>query len=83
MGLSQPDRLDRIRGILEKLQVPVKLPDNLAENDLLELLKHDKKAVNKWPRFVLVSDIGRTFTENGQYAVEVSRELVEKILHKL
>ena len=83
MGLSQPDRLDKVRGILERLEVPVKLPDNLAERDLIELLQHDKKAVNKWPRFVLVSDIGRTFTENGQYAVEVSRELVEKILHEL
>jgi len=83
MGLSQPDRLERIRGILEKLQVPVKLPDNLVKKDLIELLQHDKKAVNKWPRFVLVSDIGLTITENGQYAVEVSRELVEKILHKL
>ncbi len=83
MGLSKPGRLDKIRGILGKLQVPVKLPSNLAEKDLIELLQHDKKAVNKWPRFVLVSDIGRIYTENGQFAVEVSRELVEKILHKL
>jgi 3-dehydroquinate synthase len=83
LGLSKPDRLDKIRRILEKLGVPVKLPPNLAEKDLIALLQHDKKAVNKWPRFVLVSDIGRIFTQNGQYAVEVSRELVEKILHKL
>jgi 3-dehydroquinate synthase len=83
LGLSKPDRLDKIRRILEKLEVPVKLPPNLAENDLIELLQHDKKAVNKWPRFVLVSDIGRVYTENEQYAVEVARELVEKILHKL
>jgi 3-dehydroquinate synthase len=83
MNLSRPEKLERIRRILEKLAVPVKLPDNLAEKDLIELLQHDKKAVNKWPRFVLVSDIGRVYTSNGQYAVEVSRELVEKILHKL
>ena len=83
MGLSKPDRLDKIRRILEKLEVPVKLPPNLAEKDLIELLQHDKKAVNKWPRFVLVSDIGRVYSKDGKYAVEVSRELVEKILHKL
>lgn len=83
MGLSKPERLDKIRRILEKLEVPVKLPPNLAEKDLIELLQHDKKAVNKWPRFVLVSDIGRVYTRNGQYAVEVARELVEEILLKL
>ncbi len=65
MGLSKPDRLDKIRRILEKLEVPVKLPPNLAEKDLIELLQHDKKAVNKWPRFVLVSDIGRVYSKDG------------------
>jgi len=83
LGLSKPDRLDKIRRILEKLEVPIKLPPNLAEKDLIELLQHDKKAVNKWPRFVLVSDIGRVYSKDGQYAVEVDRKLVEKILHKL
>ncbi|MBN2181599.1 MAG: 3-dehydroquinate synthase [Sedimentisphaerales bacterium] len=83
MGLSQPQRLERIRRILEKLEVPVKLPGNLAENQLIEIIKHDKKAVDKWPRFVLVSDIGRVYSQNGQFAVEVSRELVEKILKQL
>jgi len=83
MKLSRPDRLERIRKILERLEVPVKLPGNLAEKDLIELLQHDKKAVNKWPRFVLVSDIGRVYSQDGQYAVEVAPELVEKILHKL
>ena len=83
MKLSRPERLERIRRILERLEVPVKLPGNLAEKDLIELLQHDKKAVNKWPRFVLVSDIGRVYSQDGQYAVEVAPELVEKILHKL
>jgi 3-dehydroquinate synthase len=83
MGLSQPGRLDKIRRILEKLDVPVKLPQNLAENKLIELIKHDKKAVNKWPRFVLISEIGKVHCKDGQYAVEVGPEVVERILKKL
>ncbi|MHC4145194.1 MAG: 3-dehydroquinate synthase family protein, partial [Planctomycetota bacterium] len=58
MELAQPGRLDRIRGILEKLDVPVKLPADMAEEKLIDLIKRDKKAVNKWPRFVLISRIG-------------------------
>jgi len=61
----------------------VKLPRNLADKDLIDLVKHDKKAVNKWPRFVLISDIGQVHCQDGQYAVEVAPELVEKVLKKL
>jgi 3-dehydroquinate synthase len=83
MQLSQPGRLERIRTILEKLGVPVRLPKNLAEEKLIDLIKRDKKAINKWPRFVLISNIGSVFCKNGQYAVEVAPEIVEKVLKKL
>ena len=83
LELAQQERLGRIRQILKKLDVPVKLPRDLAEKDLIDLIKHDKKAVNKWPRFVLISDIGQVYCPDGQYAVEVAPELVEKILKML
>jgi len=80
LQLARPGRLERIRRILEKLGVPVKLPKNLAEKDLIDLTKRDKKAVDKWPRFVLTSDIGQVHCRNGQYAVEVAPEVIEKVL---
>jgi 3-dehydroquinate synthase len=83
MQLAGPERLNRIRRILEKLGVPVTRPGNLADNDILELLQHDKKAVKKWPRFVLISDIGRVYSQNGQYAVEISPDTVKEVLKKL
>jgi 3-dehydroquinate synthase len=83
MNLAEPGRLDRIRQILQKLGVPVKLPKDLADKDLIDLLKRDKKAVNKWPRFVLISKIGKVYSRDGQYAVDVAPELVEKVLNKL
>ncbi len=83
MGLADDGRLDRIRGILEKLAVPVKLPPNMAEEDLIDLIKRDKKAINKWPRFVLTDRIGNVYRKNGQYAVEVAPETVSKVLAEL
>jgi len=83
MGLSEPGRLDRIRRILEKLRVPVKLPRNIAEKELIDLIRRDKKAVNKWPRFVLIAKIGEVYCQDGQYAVEVAPEVVERMLKKL
>jgi 3-dehydroquinate synthase len=83
IGLAKQDRLDRVRKILEKIGVPVKLPDNLVENTLLDLIKRDKKAVNKWPKFVFVEKMGQVHTRDGQFAVEVEPETVAKILRKL
>jgi len=80
LGLAEAGRLDRVRRVFEKLDVPVKLPPNLAENNLIDIVRHDKKAVDRWPRFVLIERIGQVHCENGQYAVQVSREVVEKAL---
>lgn len=83
MKLAEHARLDRIRRILEKLGLPVKLPKDLTENSLIDIIKHDKKAVNKWPRFVLLTRIGQVYSRGGQWAVEVERLIVEKVLRNL
>jgi 3-dehydroquinate synthetase len=75
--------LDRVRIVLEKLGVPVKLPPNLAEDRVIDVMKHDKKAVDRWPRFVLLDRLGQVHREDGQYAVPVAREVIEKVLKKL
>ena len=83
LGLGRQERLDRVRKMLERIGGPVTLPPNLAEKNLIELVKHDKKAVAAWPRFVLISEIGRVHCRDGQYAVPVQLEIVYKVLTNL
>jgi 3-dehydroquinate synthase len=83
LGLGDSTRLERVRKILERIGVPVTLPKDLAEDKLIDLVKRDKKAVNKWPRFVLVSKFGQVHRQNGQWAVEVKPAIVETVLSKL
>lgn len=83
MGLAEDGRLDRIRRILDKLGVPLELPQNMAENKLIDLIKRDKKAVNKWPKFVLTSRIGQVYCRDNQWAVDVERPVVERVLREL
>jgi 3-dehydroquinate synthase len=80
MGLAEPGRLDRIRAVLTKLGVPIRMPSGMADERILDLLRHDKKAVDRWPRFVLLRSLGQVHCEDGQYAVPVNRETVEKAL---
>ncbi len=83
LGLSEPGRSDRVRAVLEKLDVPTKLPADMAEEMVIDLLRHDKKAVDRWPRFVLLDRLGQAHCEAGQYAVQVCREIVEKVVREL
>jgi 3-dehydroquinate synthase len=82
-GIGTPERLERILTILEKIGVPVRIPENLSEKKLVKLIKHDKKAFQQWPRFVLIDKIGHVHQKDGQYAVEVEREIVERVINKL
>jgi len=83
MGLAEPPRRQRVQSIFERLGVPVTLPPHISEDKVLDLLKHDKKAVGRWPRFVLIARLGEAYTSSGQYAVEVERRTVENVLRKL
>ncbi|MGE5295206.1 MAG: 3-dehydroquinate synthase [Solirubrobacterales bacterium] len=83
LGLSKPDRLDRIRTVFEKLGIPTRIPTSMAQDKLLDLMRHDKKAVDQWPRFVLLDQIGQVHCEGGQYAVQVNREVVVNVLKEL
>ncbi|MHC4527320.1 MAG: 3-dehydroquinate synthase, partial [Planctomycetota bacterium] len=83
LGLGSAARLDRVRKTLQRIGLPVTLPDDLAEDKLMDLVRHDKKAVNKWPRFVLISEIGQVHCQDQQWAVEVEPNVVRKALGKL
>ena len=83
LAMATSDRLKRIKNLLQKLEVPVTLPPALAENNLIELIKRDKKAVNKWPKFVLLEKIGKVHSKNGLWAVDVEQKTIEKVLKKL
>ncbi|HLB74421.1 MAG TPA: 3-dehydroquinate synthase [Sedimentisphaerales bacterium] len=83
MGLGDPRKLEKISAVLKKLRLPVKLPKDLADNNLVDLIKRDKKALNRWPRFVLISQIGQVYCRDGQWAVEVGLPIVEKVLRIL
>jgi len=83
MGLAKKSRLDRIKDILKALGMPLAIPAELGKNVLIDLIKRDKKAVNQWPRFVLLKKIGKVLYEDGQWAHEVSRKVIEKTLDRL
>jgi 3-dehydroquinate synthase len=58
LGKCDPGVPDRIQALLEKLGLPTALP-KLDADAIVESMTHDKKAVQKKIRFVLVTQIGK------------------------
>ena len=83
LGLVNDDRLGRIENLLINLGMPTGIPVNMPQDTLIELLRKDKKAVGKWPKFVLLESLGKTLCRDGQWAHDVSQKIVEKCLDEL
>ena len=83
LGIGSADRLERVRKVLSKLKMPLNIPKTLAKSELIDIIRRDKKAVNKWPRFVLIDKIGCARCKDGQWANEISQQVVENVLDML
>jgi 3-dehydroquinate synthase len=83
LGLGDDKRLERVRKVLTALGVPVEIPKNINKMALMDAIRRDKKAINKWPRFVLIDKIGNVHRQEGQWAIEVRQDVVENVLEKL
>jgi 3-dehydroquinate synthase len=83
MGLGDSKRLERVRKVLTVLGVPTAIPKNIDKAVLTDAIRRDKKAINQWPKFVLIDRIGRVHRKEGQWAIGVGQEVVENALGKL
>jgi 3-dehydroquinate synthase len=82
-GIGEEGRLERVKKILKGLEMPVSIPAKISVETLVEAIRRDKKAIKKWPRFVLIDKIGSVQHKEGQWAIEVKQDVIEKVLEKL
>lgn len=73
MGLCDPGLLERVKGLLQSLGLPIALKARIA--GLRDTLLLDKKAVAGRLRFILVDDLGRVSIRD-----DVPSQLVEQII---
>lgn len=83
MGIGDSARLSRVKRMLAVLDVPTRIPGSIAVDQVLDLIKRDKKAIDKWPKFVLTEGLGQVQQEDGQWAVSVERDVVQRVLETL
>ncbi|WP_456430723.1 3-dehydroquinate synthase [Thermosulfuriphilus sp.] len=77
-GFISEEVTEKIQKLLISLGLPIRLPFELSKEAVISYLKSDKKAVSRWPVFVLLKGIGQTI-----FDPEVPSGLVEEIAEEL
>jgi 3-dehydroquinate synthase len=83
-GLMPEGDLERLCRLLDRLNLPKEIPADLSAEELIDLLRHDKKAKSGRPHFVLSRGIGQILItddvsrEELAAAIEASRNPVVK-----
>ncbi|MCL2766828.1 MAG: 3-dehydroquinate synthase [Peptococcaceae bacterium] len=76
-GLFDAGQMERLIKLLERVNLPLEIPEDLEPADLLSCLYHDKKAVDGKLAFVLPIDLGEIYVEKN-----VDPSMVIKLLEK-
>lgn len=88
LGLGGEKRLIELKKLFKQLNISLKIPKSITKRQILDIISRDKKAVNKWPRFVLLEKTGKVLCKKGGYAHDVKRKIAEEAIdillkHKL
>ena len=68
------------KNIVESLGQETKIPEGISTNDIIELMKLDKKAREGMPEFSLVSEIGKYFETDGVIAKRFSLKVLAEVI---
>ena len=69
-----------LKKLFGRLDISLKVPKSITKRQILDIISRDKKAVQKWPRFVLLEKTGKVLCKNGQFALQVERKIVEETI---
>lgn len=83
LGLVADNRLQRIENLLKKLDMPTRIPQQYKTDQLIDLLRRDKKALSRWPRFILLEKLGQALCRDGQWAHEVKEEMAGEVIEEM
>ncbi len=74
-GLMNDEELERLKGLLRSLELPVAIPHHISTSRIMETMRHDKKSVAGRINFVLTRSIGDTVIVDDVSDEEVGRAI--------
>ena len=78
IGKLSNNESKRIEALLNKFNLPTTVEKNIGIDKIVEIMKMDKKARNRRPRFVILEKIGKIKSEKNNFSFEVHENIVRK-----
>lgn len=83
LGLNAKERLVQLKQLFTKLGISLQIPAKIKNEQILDIISRDKKAIGKWPKFVLLEKTGKVLRDGEQWACNVKREIVEEAIETI
>jgi 3-dehydroquinate synthetase len=81
LGIAKRGLAAAVRAALERFGLPVRVPDDLAADDLLEAMQGDKKVRERAVRFALPTRIGEMLQRaDGAWTVDVEPQEILQVI---
>jgi 3-dehydroquinate synthetase len=92
VGMAAAARVARIMGacddglvalhdkLIEKFNLPTKMPATIRPEDVLASLKYSKRFLTEGTRMALLSGVGRLWRVDGEYAIPVSEPVLTEAI---
>ncbi len=76
---------ESFRFIFEHIQAyrfPLKLPASITLEKLTSAMGHDKKAISRAPRFIVLKELGEVLPFDGSYCLEVDPKILKRAFER-
>ena len=79
-GIAAEGTTERVRDVLTKAGLPRLVPSGLSADELMELMRSDKKNRPGTIEFALPESIGKMFEADGRWSVPLDAALIREVL---
>jgi len=76
MGACRGELVDLHGRLLARFGLPFEVPFDIRASDVIDALKYNKKYLCEGTRMALLSDVGRLWAVDGEYAIPVSDDVI-------
>lgn len=82
LNLLSEKEAKEIKECISGFGLPIKIPENLRADKIIEAMGLDKKSRQGKVKFVLLETIGKVHVDKGNYSVSIEEDILLKALHQ-
>lgn len=80
LGGSAPDMVDVHRRVISRYKLPIAIPDDIADDEIIDMLKYNKRYLTEGTRMALIDGPGHLWSVAHDFAIPVGEDVLRRAL---